>query len=162
MEVFKNILVATDFSECSERAVALAIELAKKMGAELTVVHVWELPPMTYADLEYPSFDMFTPLEQAAQQQLDSVVANVRAFHPRAKAILQSGGAAPQILEVAKRIGADLLVLGTHGRRGAQHLLMGSVAERVVRLAPIPVLTVHAGAMPQPAMASRASQPSHA
>lgn len=138
MAVFENVLVATDFSEASRPALDLAIALARE-PARLHVVHVCEVP--AYVDLATP-VDLVTPLTEADQKRLDDLMASVRAEHPDADGLLRVGVAWEQILEAAADVGADLVVLGTHGRRGLAHALLGSVAERVVRLASAPVLTV--------------------
>ena len=142
MTAFKNILVGTDFGEASNRAVDLAIDLAKTFDAKLAVVHAWELPSWAYTGMEFSTVDFFGPIEAAAQRDLNEKIASVRDKVPGAVAILRSGVPWKEILATAEHTHADLIVLGTHGRRGLTHALLGSVAERVVRLSPQPVLTV--------------------
>lgn len=141
MATFKSILAATDFSEASRAAVEMARAMACEAGAALTVVHVCEVPisiksgPVAY--------DAATPVVQRAHGQLDEVMAHVRAACcPAATALVRIGDAPEQILAAAGDVRADLIVLGTHGRRGFAHAMMGSVAERVVRLSRVPVLTL--------------------
>ena len=142
MKPFHHVLVATDFSECSKTAVDAAIELAKRYDAALTLVHVVEIPTYAYAGSEWMPFDP-TPLHEAARETMQKALADVQKTMPSADAKLQPAGPAWQrIIAVARDIGADLLVLGTHGRTGIKHALIGSVAERVVRHSPIPVLTI--------------------
>lgn len=140
---FKHILVATDFSACAERASELALELAQKFDAQLTLVHAWEVPTYGYAgDLYFPT-DLETPLENAARTELVRAREALQAKWPRTTAVLRMGAPWQEILLVVEETHSDLIVLGTHGRRGLSRVLLGSVAERVVRLATVPVLTVH-------------------
>lgn len=139
MFVFKHVLVATDFSEASGLALELAASIARQAGATLTVVHACELPIYPEA---IPSADLLTPITAAAGKRLDAVVTGLRDRCPGALPLLRVGAAWEEILAAAAEVGADLVVVGTHGRRGLSHAVLGSVAERVVRLSPIPVLTV--------------------
>jgi nucleotide-binding universal stress UspA family protein len=142
MHPIREILVATDFAECSKGALDRAIDLAGKLGAHLTVMHSYEIPSYVYTGASFSAVDLVTPIEEAAQKCLDDTMVNVRERAPSAKAILRRGPPWEQILEVAKDGHADLVVVGTHGRRGLSHALLGSVAEKVVRLSAVPVLTV--------------------
>ncbi len=144
MSLFRHILVATDFSECSERAVELAVRMAGALDAKLTVVHVWDAPSFVYADPVAPAGDVITPLHDAAAACLNEVVGRARRTRPDVIAVLRRGVAWREILETRDEIGADLIIVGTHGRSGLSHVVLGSVAEHVVRIAPVPVLTVHA------------------
>jgi len=138
--MFKHILVATDFAEPSERAVALAVELAKSFGAELTVVHAYEIPAYVYAGVSFTPADLVTPVIDGAREALASVLARVRESVPNATSMLRNGDPATEILTAIDQAHADLLVVGTHGRRGLPHALLGSVAEKIVRLARVAVL----------------------
>jgi nucleotide-binding universal stress UspA family protein len=140
---FRRILVASDFSEPSERALDLAIGLALKFDADLTLVHSWEAPAYSYGGGLYFGADLVLPIERAAVARLDQALAELKVRLPKAKSMLRSGPAWQEVLAAATQLHADLIVLGTHGRRGLQHALLGSVAERVVRMAEIPVLTTH-------------------
>ncbi|HEY3666828.1 MAG TPA: universal stress protein [Polyangiaceae bacterium] len=140
---FRHILVATDFSDSAERAVEVAIEMARKFDAELTVVHVWDVPPTGYGALYLPG-DLATPLHKAAAAALAKAGGTVCKVLPRAQTSLRQGLDRQEILAGAEQAHADLIVVGTHGRRGLSRALLGSVAERVVRLSPVPVLTIHA------------------
>lgn len=142
MSPFRHLLVPTDFSACSTHAVDVAVQLATTLEADLTLVHVWQLPTPLYGDAFYLSVDVATSLTEAAQQTLDEALAKVRAKYPRAKGILRQGVAWREILGAQEACGADLIVMGTHGRSGIGHFMLGSVAERVVRAAPVPVLTI--------------------
>ncbi len=142
MNNFKHILVATDFSVSSSGAVELAIDMATQFNAELTLLHVWELPVYPYMELMLNAADTTNSVERAAAECLEKKLREVRARLPRAKAVLKMGLSWQQIVEAIKESKADLLVMGTHGRRGFEHAMMGSVAEKLVRLSPVPVLTV--------------------
>ncbi|MEP7048961.1 MAG: universal stress protein [Pseudomonadota bacterium] len=140
---FQHVLVATDFSECSKRALDLGIELAQKFDAQLTVAHIWEVPTYSYGPGMYVPGDWLTPIEAAAQARLDETVEDLKARFPNAKSLLRTGAPWDEILAAAQSVHADLIVMGTHGRRGLNRALIGSVAERVVRLSAVPVLTTH-------------------
>jgi nucleotide-binding universal stress UspA family protein len=140
MATFKHILAATDFSEASRDAVELARAMACECGAALTLVHVCEVPG--YARTGPIPYDVAAPAAARAEAQLDALVERVRGACPGAGGIVKIGSAPEQILAVAGDVRADLVVLGTHGRRGLAHAMVGSVAERVVRSSPVPVLTV--------------------
>jgi len=143
MASFRHVLAATDFSECSSIALDAAIELARRYDAALTLVHVFTLPVYPYMDLVPMAIDIETPARDAAREELDKALATTRKQLPSADAVLRQAGAVwEQILATAREVGADLIVLGTHGRTGISHALIGSVAERVVRHSQIPVLTV--------------------
>lgn len=139
MFVFKHVLVATDFSEASSFALELATSMARQSGAALTVVHACEVPIYPEA---IPPADLLTPITAAAGRRLDGVVDGLRDRVPGAVPLLRVGAPWEEILAAAAEVGADLVVVGTHGRRGIAHAVLGSVAERVVRLSPVPVLTV--------------------
>lgn len=139
MKRTEHILVATDFGESSQRAEALAVGLAQKLSAKLTLVHVWSVPLPAYAEgLSWPT-DM---IEAAARDALARTHARLQDMHPNTEAVLATGPVADRVLETAKERGADLIAIGTHGRRGLVRAFLGSVAERIVRLSPVPVLTV--------------------
>jgi nucleotide-binding universal stress UspA family protein len=146
MIVLKNILVATDFSEPSESALAYGRELARSFGASLTVLNVVDniLTRSYGADgLVLADTELQRRVEAAAQQQLDVLLFDEDRRVLRATGItVTSNSPAAAIATYADDHGMDLIVMGTHGRGALAHLLMGSVAERVVRIAPCPVLTV--------------------
>jgi nucleotide-binding universal stress UspA family protein len=142
MTRFRHILVPVDFEPPSQEALEAAVDLALTFDAKLTLFHAWEVPAAAYAAMTYVPADFWTAIEQAATEQLKSAVEDVRKRLPRAESILAKGPPAQEILSAADRTKADLIVMGTHGRRGMSHVLLGSVAERVVRLSPVPVLTI--------------------
>ncbi len=139
MSVFKHVLAATDLSDASRPALDLAVDLARRDGAALTVVHACEVPLLPEA---IPPVDYVTPITIAAGERLDHLLDGLRGRCPDVRRALRIGPPWEEILAAASEAGADLVVLGTHGRRGLAHAMLGSVAERVVRLSPVPVLTV--------------------
>lgn len=148
MVVFHHILVPVDFGESSERALATAVELAKRFDSRLTLLHICEIPPYAYSGMAMAPVDLLTPIEEAAAEQMSTTLAEVRKSYPGSDSLVRTGVAWQEILNAVDDVGADLLVLGTHGRSGVGHLLLGSVAEKVVRLSSIPVLTVRGTAKP--------------
>jgi nucleotide-binding universal stress UspA family protein len=140
---FQHVLVATDFSDCSARAVELAVALAERFDAALTLVHTWQVPVSSYGAALYLPGDLASAIEAAALAQLASTGEAVKARLPRATTTLRQGEAWQEILAAAESAHADLIVVGTHGRQGLTRALLGSVAEKVVRLASVPVLSVH-------------------
>lgn len=142
----KNILVATDFSECSESALNYGREMARRFGARLHVLHTVEFMPPDLAGMGgYVAAipQMQAELDQAAREQLELAVTADDRRLLGATTVLSTGETpAMAISDYAKKSDIDLIVIGTHGRRGLSHLVMGSVAEKVVRSAPCPVLTV--------------------
>jgi nucleotide-binding universal stress UspA family protein len=141
MFTFRHILVPTDFGSASNRALELALEMAEKFGSKLTLFHAYDVP-VSYSEALYWPVDS---LEAEARQALDDACTSAKARYPLVEAILGRGPAWEQTLDIARARGADLIVMGTHGRRGVSHVLLGSQAERVVRLSPVPVLTVSEG-----------------
>jgi nucleotide-binding universal stress UspA family protein len=138
---FKTILIATDFSDASTLALEYARVLAHRFGAGLRVLHVVETPIPLGSELYVP--DVMSVTERAvdtAQQQLATTMAHVTGDDVIGQVLV--GNAARKIIEYAADHDVDLIVMGTHGRGAIAHLLMGSVAERVVRTAPCPVLTI--------------------
>ena len=143
MALFTHILVPTDFSECSERALDTAIELARTFDARLTLLHAWTVPTFGYAEeLAWPVVD----LENAARRSLDDALRRCIGRHAQMDAILQNGMEYERILETIASRKIDLVVMGTHGRQGITRVVLGSVAEKIVRLSPVPVLTVGSSA----------------
>ena len=142
MTSFKSILVPTDFGEASERAVDLAIALAEKFESHITLLHSTALPASAlsaYAEgLYWPTEEMIS----AAQKELVTTVSKARSRYHNVEGVVVNLEPWQAILNFAQTHQADLIVIGTHGRRGISRVFLGSVAERVVRFSPIPVLTV--------------------
>jgi nucleotide-binding universal stress UspA family protein len=142
MTELKNLLVAIDFTEPSKEALAATVTLAKKLGAALTVTHTCEVPAYAYPGLAFVPADVLGPIEEAARETLASALAEAQKQVPSAKGVLRRGVAASETLAVIEETKPDLVVIGTHGRRGVARALLGSVAEKIVRLSRVPVLTV--------------------
>jgi nucleotide-binding universal stress UspA family protein len=144
----KNILVPVDFSDCSRDALEVAITWAQQFGSEITVLHAWQTPHFVSPDLmvslpNEPGTPFIDYMGNEARAALESFLENI----PRPDAVelnnrLEVGEAAEVIQEVLDEGEHQLVVMGTHGRRGLERLLMGSVAERTIRTSPVPVLTV--------------------
>jgi nucleotide-binding universal stress UspA family protein len=150
MSIFKNILVPVDFSVHSGEAVRVASDIARQYQASITLVHVHD--PLPYA---LPSeYMMYTPEQEARMNsEFEKMLATSKraaesAGAPRVTTRLLHGLPSTCILDFASSGRFDSIVMGTHGRTGLQHALMGSVAERVLRKAPCPVLTVKAAEVP--------------
>lgn len=142
--MFHRIVVATDFSECSQEAWGLARRIAAAPGSELILVHVLTEVPLYGEGL----FNMETARKvregarKWAESALEDRVTEARAAGLSARAAVRTGVPYEEIVAVARDERADLVVIGTHGRGGINRVLLGSVADRVARLAPCPVLTV--------------------
>ena len=147
MSRFRRILHASDFSQASRAAFRQAIDLARANRGHLTIVHVYTpLIPLVGEGYATPQvYDkMLADVRADAQRQLDRLVAKAKQAGARAKGLLLEGVPHDRIVRAARSTRADLVVLGTHGRTGLGRLFLGSVAARVVTLAPCPVLTVRA------------------
>lgn len=142
--LFSTIVLGMDFEDCSERALLTAAQLARsKPGAKLLVVHAFAFPLYGIPGIDaYSEPNLATPVELAARSAMSECVERLCAQGVSASGMLGLGPACELILRVAGELDADLIVVGTHGRRGLKRLVLGSVAERVVRLARAPVLTV--------------------
>lgn len=153
MRPFQKILVPVDFAAHSTEAVQRAADIALHYSASLTLLYVYE--PIDYAlaasampgavPEAYPSFsaEQMRDVTSVYEERLRATERDVEALGvSRVNSKLLQGPAAPEIVDFARDNGFDLIVMGTHGRTGLEHLLMGSVAERVLRTAPCPVLTV--------------------
>jgi nucleotide-binding universal stress UspA family protein len=145
MEI-KTILVATDFSETAAKAVETAVEFAKKFGAQLVLLHAYrvEIPmasPMTAGGYVLPD-GFFEQLGSHARAQVEATAKEIEASGVKAIGIAVEQSAAIAIVDEAKERSVDLIVIGTRGLTGLKHVALGSVADRVARTAPCPVLTV--------------------
>ena len=150
--MWNKLLVPHDFSACSAWALRLALDLARVHGSEITLVHVSELPP------NLPPDTLVTPVGAAAalrvddyatggaRRQLEDIAEPLRREGLHVRTFAVTGDAVEEILAAASAVGADAIVVGTHGRSGLSHLLLGSVAERVVRRSPVPVVSVRSHA----------------
>jgi nucleotide-binding universal stress UspA family protein len=146
MITLKRILVATDFGEAAEAALGYGRELARAFGARFDVLHVADnvLGRGLGGDgfiAAYP--ELQKDVEESAVKQLDGLLTDEDRVTLGARPVLRTSTSPAQaIVAYARDAGTDLIIMGTHGRGAMAHLLMGSVAERVVRTAPCPVLTV--------------------
>jgi nucleotide-binding universal stress UspA family protein len=141
---FRHILAPTDFSEYSKQAIASALELAKKFGAKLTILHVIELPPYPVEGYVPPSLSatFMDDLERQATTGLAQLVPESEAANVEVARVIVVGTPYRKIIDTAEAEQVDLIVMATAGRTGFSHLVMGSIAERVVRTASCPVLTI--------------------
>lgn len=143
MARFETLLVPHDFSDDAEAALDAAVELARRLGARLHLLHVYQQP----VDVLSPYGIAIPPnvgpeLRAAAQTRLEKLAERIPDLQVQVH--VAEGPPALAIAETAEALAVDLVVMGTHGRTGLRHLLLGSVAERTMRTAPCPVLTVKA------------------
>ena len=147
--MIKRIVVPVDFSNTSLQALDYAVEFGKPFKPEIVVVFVVEPIYFTApADMYAPTANTGMLLDEQrkiAREQLARLAAGLKKRHVNARTILQTGTAHQVITDTARRLKADLIVMATHGRTGLSHVVLGSVAERVVRHAQCPVLTVRGG-----------------
>lgn len=146
MIALKNILVATDFSDSAAVALAYGRDLARTFNARLHVIHIVENVLMRYSpEVSFAVPELQRDFETSATRELAALVTDDDRRTLQAQTSVQSSTNIPfALIEYAKSHRIDLIVTGTHGRGAVKQFLMGSVAERVVRSAPCPVLTVHA------------------
>ncbi len=148
MKNFDRILAPVDFSKCSRSALNYAISLAHQLGAKLRIVHICEVPALVSPDLVVTIPDQPTQtISEWVRNEADSGMAEFMAELAIPDGVeietkLIAGDAPERIAKEATEYDADLIVMGTHGRKGMAHLIMGSVAERTLRIAPCPVLTI--------------------
>lgn len=152
MRNIKKILAPTDFSESAREAIAFAVELAGKFGASLTLLHAYQTPAYLLPEGSIlAGSDLIVDIMNRAGEALEAARHDLEGQVP-VDTLLVEGLPFVQIVSAAQEGGYDLIVMGTHGRTGLRHVLLGSVAERVVRRAHCPVLTVR--------QSSAAAQPS--
>jgi nucleotide-binding universal stress UspA family protein len=141
MEDSKTILVPIDFEDASLEALATARELARQLGLEVVLLHTYSIPVIVY-----PGFDpLLAPglpeeLAATAKKALDKLAAEQGGL----RVILRAGEPATEILRTIEEIKPAFVAMGTHGRKGLSHLLLGSVTEKIVRSSTVPVLTIRA------------------
>ena len=147
MREYRTILVPHDFSAHARSALVEATNLAKRLGASLCLIHVVQPPTYAYGYGAGPDADAFdlNEIHGRAARMLDEVADAIPEAPGRVdRHVLEGGAIAISIQEAAREFGADMIVMGTHGRTGLAHVFLGSVAERTLRNAPCPVLTVQA------------------
>ncbi len=141
----RHILVPTDFSQGANRAFETALDLGRDTGARLTLFHVHHVPTAVFPEVMLPiAPEVMRDVEHSVDVVLDQWCERARAAGVAADKRTAFGATHAEICAAAAAVGADLIVIGTHGRSGLMHTLLGSVAEKVVRKAPCPVLTVRA------------------
>ena len=141
MVELKKILFPTDFSESAENASHYAISLAQKYGGKIYAVHVIE--PFTYTvDFGIDYSAQYKEMETSAKKLLNEIVASLKKSKIDVEGVLLSGEPFVEIIKYAKKKQVNLIIMATHGRTGIEHMLMGSVAEKVVRKSPCPVLSI--------------------
>ncbi|MFH1740143.1 MAG: universal stress protein [bacterium] len=140
----KKILYATDFSRHGTHGFRYAITLSKCFQARMVIFHAITLPPTIPADPTggVALADYFEELEEESKARLQEMLDEARKHGVEAETLLVDGAPHKTVLQEAKRLGVDLIVVGTHGRTGVEHLLLGSTAEKIVRQSPVPVLVV--------------------
>lgn len=164
----KRILVPVDFSKPSLRALDYAVDYARLLRAELLLLHVVEpvyytVPGPMFGGGENPRI-LLSDLERTAAEQMSELAARLRARRVAVRPLIGIGAPHQVIAETATARSADLIIMSTHGRTGFSRIMMGSVAERVVRIAPCPVLSIRAGKAkaPRQRRAPRARRPAPA
>lgn len=146
--MWKKLLVPHDFSDCAARALGTAVELAKVHEAELVLLHVSVLPANLPPDTLVTPPGAAGPMRvdeyttRGSRQQLEVMAESLRREGLAVQTLAVTGNVAERILAVASEVRADALVVGTHGRMGLSHFLLGSIAEKVVRGASVPVVCV--------------------
>ena len=136
-----HLLVPVDFSDYADQALAYAIELAQSLRARITLVHVIHLTPLAMGDIGATTLVPYLEdMERTAQEYIQTTLARVRHAGLQGDSVLVQGIPFQAIIGTARELDVDIIVMGTHGRTGLEHVLMGSVAEKVVRMAPCPVL----------------------
>jgi nucleotide-binding universal stress UspA family protein len=144
LDLFHRIVVPTDFSECAEAAWALAKRVAGSLGSEVVLTHVL-VEPVVYGD---PSIaadttrELFEQGRKWVEDEIEKWASAARAEGITVRTIVRTGSAQEEIVNLATDERADLIIIGTHGRTGLNRLLLGSIADRVIRFSPCPVLTV--------------------
>jgi nucleotide-binding universal stress UspA family protein len=141
----RTILVPVDFSESSAAALEAAIELAQRFHAKLHLIHAIQLHTAIYPYGLIIGEDMERKILDTARDRVEEWCQRASSADVPAEASVSSGVAVDAILDLASSLPADLIVMGTRGLGGLKHVLLGSVADRTIRLAPCPVLTVKKG-----------------
>jgi len=140
----QKILVPVDFTETSERALRYGIQLAQRFGAQVAILHSYQIPVYGFPDGAYiTAADVASQLSTAAQARLDALYEAHKDAGVTVTSLLRDGVPWEEINAAATELGADLIIIGTHGRRGLARALLGSVAENVIRTVTIPVMVIH-------------------
>lgn len=148
MSDYRTFLVPYDFSTHARAALFAATDLAKRLSADLHLIHVIHSPAYAYGYAGMAGATVSPPIDMAeirerAQSSLRDVADGIQRFPGKIEPhVVEGSGIAGMIRESAEKLDADLIVMGTHGRTGLAHVFLGSVAERTLRTAPCPVLTI--------------------
>ncbi len=144
MQKIKNIVVPVDFSDHTEKLVDYAFGMGKELSATLHFVHAVALHPDAAIMFGMPYFtDYQSTFEASAQERMTSMVEGLQKKSPGCKGEVVMGEPVDTIVEYARSVPADLIIISTHGAKGLEKILLGSVAERVVQRAPCPVLVLN-------------------
>ncbi len=142
--VIKKVLVPIDFSDYSKSALRYAVNFAKSFDSEIILIYVVEPiiypPDFSMGQIAMPTFS--TDWDIRAKEELDKLAKNEISNSSKVKTIIRTGKPYVEIIDTAKEEDIDLIIIATHGHSGVEHLLFGSTAEKVVRKAPCPVLTL--------------------
>jgi nucleotide-binding universal stress UspA family protein len=138
MNIYSHILVATDGSKYSEPAVCYAMRLAKESNAKLTILHVANV----HGYVEVLWHDMKKKYKNEGERVLEEIREHCENSDVKAETLLEEGVPYLKIVEAAKKLHCDLIVMGSHGHSGLEKILLGSVAERVIGISPVPVVIV--------------------
>ena len=150
IQLFRKILCPIDFSEHSLAALDVALKVAQQNDATLCLLNVVICPPGP-AGLEQVPMEPYPNLEKERQEQLLNLARERIPATVRYETLVVNGQPAEAVLKATRDLDANLIVMGTHGRKGLSRLVLGSVAERIVRESPTPVLTAHSSdAIPRP------------
>jgi universal stress protein A len=140
----QTILVPVDFSGHSEKAIETAVEFAKAFSAEVHLLHAYSLPVGVVGPYDYQiPANVLGEMRESAARRVDEEVKKVQNQGVEASGMITEGVPTQAIVDAAEQIGANLIVMGTRGLTGLKHVVLGSVAERTIRHAPCPVLTIH-------------------
>jgi universal stress protein A len=143
MTRIRNILVPVDFSPHSEAALEYAIQLAGALASRICLAHAYQIEVFATPEGPYAIPEsVLAGIRETAEAQIRALQERVGKEKIPCETVVRMGSAAESILDIAKSLPADLIVMGTQGHTGLKHLLLGSVAEKIVRLASCPVLTV--------------------
>ncbi len=140
----KKVLVPIDFSDYSKSALNYAVDFAKHFNAELFLIYVVEPviypPDFSMGQIAIPSIDL--DMDKRANEELENLARKQIPKDLSTKTIVKTGKPFVEIIDTAKQIDADIIIIATHGHSGVEHILFGSTAEKIVRKAPCPVLTL--------------------
>lgn len=143
MNIFKKILLPTDFSEWSKEAIEYTISLAVSYDAQIHILHVVDnVPVLAFHSIDLNSETVLRDSERQAKEALDGLIKSHFTYNRNLVPVIRHGEASKEIVKYACEEGMDLIIMATHGRTGLAHVVMGSIAEKVVRHSEVPVLTI--------------------